>query len=69
MSNEMTGVEEKVAFLERHVEELDSAVREVFEKLEQLRAEFERHRADTQQQIDARERSIEDDKPPHWGGS
>jgi len=68
MDPTITNLEEKIAFMERHVEELDGLVREVFDKLEGLRADMTRFREDTKQQFAERDRTPEDDVPPHWGG-
>ena len=61
-------LEEKVAFLERHVEELDAVVRELYEKIAAVQKELTRLRDDVGQRFEDIDRGPEDDVPPHWGG-
>lgn len=62
-----TGLEEKIAFVERHVEELDGVVRELYEKIAAMQGEIVRLRDDVGQRFEEMERGPEDDVPPHWG--
>ena len=68
MSQQDTKLEEKIAFVERHVEELDSVVRELYDKITALQQELARLREETGQRFGEIERSPQDDVPPHWGG-
>ncbi len=70
MSDErLTRLEEKLAFLEQHVSELDGLVlelnRENAQLKDQLRVTQQRMQALADAQPDT-PRSLEDDKPPHW---
>jgi uncharacterized coiled-coil protein SlyX len=61
-------VEEKLAFTERHVEQLDAQIRELFDTIAALRRRLELFSEDTRRQIDALgETSEEEPPPPHWG--
>ncbi len=60
-------LEEKIAFLERHVEQLDGVIRELFERNEEIDGELKRLRDDTERQFGSHDHSAEDDVPPHWG--
>jgi uncharacterized coiled-coil protein SlyX len=62
-----TRLEEQMAFLERHVEELDSVVRELYERLDSLRDEIGRLRDDTTRRFESMTSDPADDRPPHWG--
>lgn len=64
----LTRIEEKLAYLERYLGDLDEVVRELATKLDQqhagvsaVRKLIEDHLSDPTD-----ERSLEDDKPPHW---
>ncbi len=52
MSKQDTSLEEKIAFVERHVEELDGVVRELYGKLTSLREEVSRLQVETKIRID-----------------
>ncbi|MCP3904519.1 MAG: hypothetical protein GY715_12900 [Planctomycetes bacterium] len=67
--SDQRNIEEKLAFVERHVEELDALVRELFERLERGREESTRWRAETDRRLQAlsEDHTPEDDVPPHWG--
>ena len=62
------GLEEKIAFVERHAEELDAVVRELYEKITAVQKDVTRLREDVGQRFEEIERGPEDDVPPHWGG-
>lgn len=62
----MVALEERILFLERHVEELDGVVRELYDRVQATRDEIARFREETRQQLDDIVRSPEDDVPPHW---
>lgn len=74
METRLESLEEKLSFLERHVDQLDEQVRELFDRLTAQRAALERLREDTQASFDAigtdgAEGSETDERPPHWGGA
>ena len=61
-------VEEKLAFTERHVEELDTQIRELFDTLAALQRKLDLFSEDTRRQINAMGSSPEEEPPPpHWG--
>jgi uncharacterized coiled-coil protein SlyX len=66
MDQRIIDVEEKLAFVERHVEELDEVVRGLYEKIDALRREMGTLRDETRRQFQELERRPEDDVPPHW---
>jgi len=64
----ITALEEKLAFLERHVEELDQQVRELFDLAGAQRQSLKRLQDETQASFAALDRDAGDEPPPHWGG-
>jgi len=63
----MVGVEEKIAFIERHVEDLDSALMELYDRLAAMERDLARLREEKQRGFEASDQpSPEDEKPPHW---
>jgi len=69
MPDRVTDIEEKVAFLERHVEELDAVVRDLYDKLSAIGIDVGRVRDDMNRGFEEIRRGPEDDVPPHWGGA
>ena len=70
MDERLTDLEEKFAYLERYVEQLDETVRELFDKLEGIRADISRAGEETAARLTALEegeQTLEDERPPHWG--
>ena len=73
MSDRLTTVEEKIAYLEQFVGELDSVVRELHDSLAEVRREMGQLRGQLEQaaQSDAQEDpdatdDLEAHKPPHY---
>ena len=64
----IAALEEKLAFLERHVEQLDQQVRELFDLAGAQRQSLERLQESTQASFSALDRDSGDEQPPHWGG-
>lgn len=63
----MQRLEEKIAYLERHVAEQDRAMLEYAEELARLRREFTALRALTRRGLADGERdSTADERPPHY---
>lgn len=60
MEDRIIALEEKYSFLEHHVEELDSVVKESFDALSAIRKEIERLRG----HIDEVEQNFADPPPP-----
>jgi uncharacterized coiled-coil protein SlyX len=74
MEARLEALEEKLAFLERHVEQLDEQLRELFDRLAAQQNALDRLREDTRASFDAigtdgPDRSDADERPPHWGGA
>lgn len=74
MDERIVKLEEKLTHLERYLEELDSAVRDLFQKLETVQAEIRHHRSETHKRFDELARAggdgdgtLEEPPPPHWG--
>ena len=67
MEQRIIAIEEKLAHLERYVEQLDATVRELYDRLDLQGKDLTRLREDTQTQFNELDRPPEDDKPPHWG--
>lgn len=70
MQERLTRVEEKIAYLEQFVGELDGVVREVHDGLDALRREFKRLRERVESDADPEGNDDSDDleahKPPHY---
>ena len=67
-ADRLTRIEEKLAFLEKHIGDLDEVVRDLSNRIDQQRAGvtavrklIEDHLSDPGEQ-----RDLSDDKPPHW---
>ena len=68
MTDRQQLLEEKLAATERHVEQLDELVRELFDKFANLEKSLTRFREETDQRFATRDDSKpEDHVPPHWG--
>ena len=67
MSDRVTDLEEKLAFIERHVEELDKIVRELYDRFAALGRDVSRVRDEMSRGLEEMQRRPEDDVPPHWG--
>ena len=67
MEQRIIAIEEKLAHLERYVEQLDASIRELYDRLAAQGNDLTRLREDTQSQFNEIGRQPEDDKPPHWG--
>ena len=68
MSDQIHALEEKLAFLERHVEQLDVVVRSQHERLDAFQTELDRLRKELRRASEPHEESSpEDEVPPHWG--
>jgi uncharacterized coiled-coil protein SlyX len=52
MEHRIVRLEECFAHLERHVDELDTVVRDLFARIDTLRSELERLRGETSERID-----------------
>jgi uncharacterized coiled-coil protein SlyX len=63
MSDHLIRLEEKIAFLERYVEELDSAVRELSTRLDTVNSEMLRMHSETHARIHALTMEDEDVAP------
>lgn len=68
MSEAVTRLEEKIAYLERHVTEQDKAMLELSEELARLKREFKLlgARLSTGAPGSVEESSPMDDRPPHY---
>lgn len=68
MSEEVTRLEEKIAYLERHVTEQDKAMLEFAEDLARLRREIKTltGRISSAPTAGPDERGPEEDRPPHY---
>ncbi|MHC5113992.1 MAG: SlyX family protein [Planctomycetota bacterium] len=66
---DLRDIEEKLAYVERHVEELDALVRELFDRLKSGQDQMARWREEVSARLEAlgEDRAPEDDVPPHWG--
>ena len=65
MSDELRRVEEKIAYLERHVVEQDKAMLELSDEIARLRLELSQLRAQRAPQSGS-EDSPADERPPHY---
>lgn len=65
MSDELRRVEEKIAYLERHVVEQDKAMLELSDDLARLRLELRQLRAQRAPQSSGEELPA-DERPPHY---
>jgi uncharacterized coiled-coil protein SlyX len=68
MTERLTLVEEKIAYLEKFVSDLDGVVRELHDGLEAARREIRQIRSQLQQQSqgDDDESDLEAQRPPHY---
>jgi SlyX protein len=65
MSDELRRVEEKIAYLERHVVEQDKAMLELSDEIARLRLELRQLRAQRTPQSGGEELPA-DERPPHY---
>jgi SlyX protein len=65
MSDELRRVEEKIAYLERHVVEQDKAMLELSDEIARLRLEMRQLRAQRAPQSSGEELPV-DERPPHY---
>jgi SlyX protein len=65
MSDELRRVEEKIAYLERHVVEQDKAMLELSDEIARLRLELRQLRAQRAPQSGGEELPA-DERPPHY---
>lgn len=65
MSDELRRVEEKIAYLERHVVEQDKAMLELSDEIARLRLELRQLRAQRNPQSGGEELPA-DERPPHY---
>jgi SlyX protein len=65
MSDELRRVEEKIAYLERHVVEQDKAMLELSDEIARLRLEMRQLRAQRAPQSRGEELPV-DERPPHY---
>ena len=67
MSDRITGVEEKLAYLEKFVTELDGVVRELHDGLDAVRREMKQVRAQIEQPgEDDDGDDLQANRPPHY---
>lgn len=66
MNDRVLRLEEKVAYLERHVTEQDKAMLELTELMERLRAELKVTRDRVANQADDGDTEHADERPPHY---
>jgi uncharacterized coiled-coil protein SlyX len=64
VSDRITDLEVKVAFLEASVQEYDQLIQELFSKLNAMSGDIKR--LDENQKTSAEGYSIQDEKPPHY---
>lgn len=67
MTEPIHSIEEKLLFLERHVEQLDVVVRGQHDRMDALQVELQRLREELRRAGEGEERTPEEDEPPHWG--
>lgn len=63
-------IEERLAHLERHLEQLDEVVRDLHQRQDAISARLTRLGEQTKRDLAALSdgpRELEDDEPPHWG--
>jgi uncharacterized coiled-coil protein SlyX len=68
MEQRIVSLEEKVTFLERHVEELDGQVRELFDLLASIRGEIGRLRSQTEIRFTQLAEGSEEEDDPNGAG-
>ncbi len=68
MNESLRRLEEKIAYLERHVTEQDKAMLEMADDLARLRRELKslRERSSAGQSSGADESAAQDERPPHY---
>ncbi len=67
MSDRITGVEEKLAYLEKFVTELDGVVRELHDGLDAVRREMKQVRAQIEQPSEDDDGDdLQANRPPHY---
>lgn len=70
MKESIRRLEEKIAYLERHVTEQDKAMLELAEELASVRREFQllrlRQNATTRGELGGGESASADERPPHY---
>jgi uncharacterized coiled-coil protein SlyX len=66
MEQRLVELEEKMAFLEHDVEELDAVIRELYKKIELMGVDVQRLRRETAERYEQLERRVEgeDESPP-----
>lgn len=66
MNDRVLRLEEKVAYLERHVTEQDKAMLELMDLVDRLRAEHKVTRERAANQADDADTGHADERPPHY---
>ena len=68
MPEPLTHLQERLAHLERHVEQLDEVLRTVHDRVDALARSIDDLRRESRRRLVESEGAPEEETPPHWGG-